>query len=381
MLTETHAPPMRFLMLNWRDPKNPLAGGAERVSAAYLAALVKRGHECFWFSFDFEGALPEETIDGIRIVRSGGVVTSTMAARRWIKRQAPFDLVIDQHHGLPWFAPWWAGARCVAYIHEVLGPIWSAFYPWPVSLMGRIQERWTHWIYRRTPFFTGCKETRRQLYHHGVKDVSIVNYGTDVRALDRLPKKRLEAPYRLIVVSRLAPNKRINHALELVVELLQRKLPVELTIVGDGDEERKLKKMVPDLNIFGRVRFAGRLSEADKNEELKNAHFIVHTSQREGWGLNVTEANAMGTPGAVYPVAGLTESTLNNETGIISEKETPASLADRIEQALINPDQYDAWRLTGRDRARRLHWDSILPRACDWFEAMARGETPILESE
>jgi len=30
---------MRFLMLNWRDPSNPKAGGAERVTEAYLAAL------------------------------------------------------------------------------------------------------------------------------------------------------------------------------------------------------------------------------------------------------------------------------------------------------------------------------------------------------
>ena len=41
------------------------------------------------------------------------------------------DLVIDQHHGIPWYAPWWCGTNCIAYIHEVLGPIWDAFYPWP----------------------------------------------------------------------------------------------------------------------------------------------------------------------------------------------------------------------------------------------------------
>ena len=36
---------MRFLMLNWRDPRNPLAGGAERVTHAYLCGLVERGSE------------------------------------------------------------------------------------------------------------------------------------------------------------------------------------------------------------------------------------------------------------------------------------------------------------------------------------------------
>jgi len=372
---------MRFLMLNWRDPENPLAGGAERVSQAYLADLARRGHECAWFAFDFPGAARETDIDGIRIVRGGGTGTAIAAARAWVRAQPKFDLVIDQHHGIPWFAPWWAGTRTVAYIHEVLGPIWSAFYPWPLSAIGRFQERWTHWLYRRVPFFTGCQETRRQLQRHGVRQVSIVNYGTDVVALPELPPKKLEPPYRLIVVSRLAPNKRIDHALDLVTELLQRGHNVELTVVGGGDEERRLKRLVSDLNIFGRVRFTGPLPEPEKNEELKRAHFIVHTSQREGWGLNITEANAMGTPGAVYPVAGLTESTLDNETGVISEKETPASLADRLEFAFKHHRDYEKWRRNGLERARRLHWDHILPRASDWFEAMARGENPVLESE
>ena len=48
--------PMRFLMLSWRDPKNPLAGGAERVSLAYLSALVQRGHEVCWFTHAYAGA-------------------------------------------------------------------------------------------------------------------------------------------------------------------------------------------------------------------------------------------------------------------------------------------------------------------------------------
>jgi hypothetical protein len=56
---------MRFLMLNWRDPKNPLSGGAERVTQAYLKALVERGHEVYWFTYAFPGAPAEEVIDGI----------------------------------------------------------------------------------------------------------------------------------------------------------------------------------------------------------------------------------------------------------------------------------------------------------------------------
>ena len=79
---------MRFLMLNWRDPMNPKSGGAERVSQAYLGALVERGHEVCWFANDFPGAEPAETVRGIKIVRGGGKGTSVMKAIRWYRRQA-----------------------------------------------------------------------------------------------------------------------------------------------------------------------------------------------------------------------------------------------------------------------------------------------------
>ena len=69
-------------MLNWRDPENPLSGGAERVSLGYLGALAKRGHEVFWFANDFPGAASETVLDGIKIQRGGVKGTSILAASR-----------------------------------------------------------------------------------------------------------------------------------------------------------------------------------------------------------------------------------------------------------------------------------------------------------
>jgi glycosyltransferase involved in cell wall biosynthesis len=362
---------MRFLMLNWRDPKNPLAGGAERVTQAYLVALAARGHEVFWFANDFPGAAREETIDGIKIIRGGGMGTSVLKAIKWYRRQKPFDLVIDQHHGIAWFAPWWCKTNCVAYIHEVLGPIWNSFYPWPFSMIGRWQERWTHWFYRRVPFFTASSFTREQLLKHGVRNVQIIPYGVHTRALPSLPDKPLVAPLRLIVVSRLAPNKRVDHAIRTLRCLLDLGVAAKLTVVGIGEEEIKLKKLADELHLQEHIEFTGLQSEAEKDKRLRESHFLLHTSQREGWGLNVIEANAMGTPTAVYPVAGLIESTLHDETGIVAEKETPESLATALVSVLQTPEKYNAWQLKAWERAKSFHWDKVLPEACEWLEAQA----------
>jgi glycosyltransferase involved in cell wall biosynthesis len=365
---------MRFLMLNWRDPKNPLSGGAERVTEGYLSALQKRGHQVYWFTNQFAGGPPEDAVNGIKIVRSGGRGQSVLRARSWYRRQAPFDLVMDQHHGIPWFAPWWSKTNCVAYVHEVLGPIWSAFYPWPVSMFGRWQERWIHWLYRKVPFWTGSESTKRALQRRGVADVTVIPYGINLRPLAELEPKTIEIPIRLIAVSRLAPNKRIDHAIEGTRVLNARGIAAQLTIVGGGEEEARLKQQAIAAGLAEKVVFTGLVSEKEKDTLLRRAHLLVHTSLREGWGLNVLEANAMGTPAVVYPVDGLVDAVIHDRTGIVTEAETPASVADGVAALLKSPEKYQPFRVNGCERTKAFHWDNVLPQACAWLEKMAAGK-------
>ena len=147
-----------------------------------------------------------------------------------------------------------------------------------------------------------------------------------------------------------------------------------MNVIGTGVHEPTLKNLIRELNLEGVVKLLGGLSEADKDSELRDAHFLLHTSIREGWGLNVIEANAMGTPGAVYPVDGLVESTLNNETGILSHAESPASLADAICDSIRRPGDYERWRRAAWLRAKTFHWHQVLPAAADWIESMARDQ-------
>lgn len=366
---------MRFLMLNWRDPSNPRSGGAERVSHGYLSYLAKQGHEVYWFAPLFAGALAEENLDDIRMVRAGSKLgPAILEARRWYRRQPRFDLVIDQHHGVPWFAPWWCHTHCVAYIHEVLGPIWDAFYRWPYNVIGRWQERWTHWLYRKVPFWTASAATKASLQASGVRNVTIIPYGVHTVALQELDDKPLVQPLRLAIVCRLAPNKRVRHAVRALKRLLDDGIPATLTVVGTGESEAAVRQVVADLQLTSAVVFTGQLPEASKDQVLREAHLLLHTSMREGWGLNVIEANAMGTPAVVYPVAGLVESTLHEQTGLVTANETPEALAASVKSLLASPDKYQLFRRNAWERAKTFHWDKVLPQAAAWLEQKARGE-------
>ena len=84
----------------------------------------------------------------------------------------------------------------------------------------------------------------------------------------------------------------------------------------------------------------------------------------------------MGTPAVVYPVAGLIESTLHDQTGLVTASETPESLATSIRTLLQAPDRYQLYRKQAWERAKTFHWDQVLPEACAWLENRAKAKRP-----
>jgi len=163
----------------------------------------------------------------------------------------------------------------------------------------------------------------------------------------------------------------VDHAIQALGLLLRRGIEAHLTVVGSGETENFLRAAADEAGIAGHVTFAGQLAEKEKDQCLQRAHFLVHTSIREGWGLNVIEANAMGTPAIVYPVGGLVDSTINGETGVITRQETPESVADSVAGLLENTDVYTRLRLKAWERSKAFQWKHVLPNACEWLEMQA----------
>src|SRR6185437_9546372 len=153
--------------------------------------------------------------------------------------------------------------------------------------------------------------------------------------------------------------------------LAGRNIPAQLKIVGDGQSKPGLEQLTKTLGLEDCVQFTGFLPEKEKNAALQQAHFLIHTSQREGWGLNVIEANAMGTPAAVYPVGGLVDSTVAGETGLVSAAETPESLADALCDIVKKPEVYTRYRVAAWERSKTFSWPVILPQVAAWLEALA----------
>ncbi len=62
---------MNILVFSWRDPKHPLAGGAEQVMHEHMKGWVEAGHRVTLFSSKVTGLPGRETFDGIEVIRRG----------------------------------------------------------------------------------------------------------------------------------------------------------------------------------------------------------------------------------------------------------------------------------------------------------------------
>jgi hypothetical protein len=97
---------MNILIYNWRDIKNPAAGGAEVVTHEIAQRLVLRGHMITLFTAAFSGCKEKETIDGVEIIRSGGRYTVYLKAPQFYRKHAgEYDVVVDEINTRPFMTP------------------------------------------------------------------------------------------------------------------------------------------------------------------------------------------------------------------------------------------------------------------------------------
>src|ERR1700682_6738956 len=88
--------PYRILLLNWRDPKHPKAGGAQTLTTNWAQAWQEAGATVTFFSNKFAGCEREASIGGVRVIRSGNPATQGLNARAFYRREGPFDLVVEE---------------------------------------------------------------------------------------------------------------------------------------------------------------------------------------------------------------------------------------------------------------------------------------------
>lgn len=205
-----------------------------------------------------------------------------------------------------------------------------------------------------------------QLVSHGVppERITVIHRGTDLRRfryVDRSDRDAQEA-LRLLMVGRIVEKKGHCYVFEALRQLLEESHRVHLTIVGEGDDYEKIRKLRDAMGLQDSVDFAGVTNQAGVRTHMERADVLLHCSVTgadgdcEGIPNVVVEASAMGLPILATRHGGLVELVQHEKNGLLVDERDVPAMIDSLRQLLLDRDS--RFRL-GRTGARMMErdWD------------------------
>ena len=362
---DLHFRKMRILVLSWRGPKHPLAGGAEQVMHEHMKGWVAAGHEVTLFRSSFKGGDENEVIDGVKIIRRGRQIFGVhiMAFFYYVlSRHEEYDLVMDQFHGIPFFTPLYVRGPKLAVVQEVAGRVWLKNelprpMNWIVGWIGYLGDPLLYFFYRRVNFMTGSQSAKDDLVKVGINKerVTVVPHGVIVNALVKTPAK--EKINTVMFLGAVTKDKGIEDVFE-VFRRLNASGEYQFWVVGKASEAyiKEMQGIEKEMNKSS-FQYWGFVSQRNKFELLARAHVMINPSILEGFGLVNIEASAMGTPVVAYKSRGLIDSVKDEESGVFCKENSPQEIVNEVEKLLGDSARYQKLSKDAVGWSKNFTWE------------------------
>jgi glycosyltransferase involved in cell wall biosynthesis len=369
---------MKLLALNWNDLRNPYAGGAEVHLEELLRRLVARGHEVTLFCSGWKGCLPEEMVEGVRVIRRGNRYSFNLIAPRHLRalvRRESFDILIEDINKIPFYTPWYLNMRTLVVIPHLFATTVFQEINFILGSYIYLAEQPLVRVYRGRKFNVISESTAEDIQQRGVpqKDISIIHCGIDRTVYSHDPSvSKYEQP-TILYLGRIKKYKSIQHVIEALARIKPQLPNVRLMVVGAGDYLPQLKSLAVSLGVGDDVEFPGFVSQQEKVERMRRSHVNVLPSLKEGWGLTNIESNSVGTAVVAADSPGLRDSVNNGQSGFLYPYGDVDALAEKL-LAILTDDALREWlQQGGLEWAERFNWD----RAAVKFEQLLH---EVLES-
>lgn len=348
-------------------------GGAERWYRNLAERLVEEGHSVSYLTLrQWDRGETLDMDERVRVVPVGprmGLYTAS--GRRRIAPPLLFGLGVFAHllrHGrrydvvhtasFPYFSLLAAAAarrrgsfRLVSDWHEV----WSESY-WR-EYLGRLGGPIGYGVQllcARLPQDAFCFSElhARRLREEGLRGEVTVLRGEYRGSLRAAEVQRAENV--VVFAGRMIPEKGAPAGVAGVAAATRRIAGLRGAFYGAGPEHEKVLQEIARLGMTGRIAAPGFVASEQIESALRTALCVLLPSRREGYGMVVVEAAALGTPAIV--VAGednaATELIEEGVNGFVASDGAPESIAAAIERV----------HAAGLDLRRST---------ADWFEANA----------
>jgi glycosyltransferase involved in cell wall biosynthesis len=155
--------------------------------------------------------------------------------------------------------------------------------------------------------------------------------------LDATPKAATGRPIEILSVGRLVAFKGFEYLIEACEQLRQRSIQFQCEIIGDGPLRETLQKQIAELRLGERVTLAGALPQDCVLEKLRACDIFALASTTDDNGASdifptvILEAMASARPVISTTLAGIPESVVNKETGLLIPAGESGLFADALE--------------------------------------------------
>ncbi len=352
---------MRVLMASHGYP--PTVSGVTLVVQKVARGLVANGHEVMVITATERDDPYTDVDEGVRLKR-----VHAYANPYWPEGPVPHMTREEMDETIADFAPdvlhihdaALLGLRVVGAGHRARLPVLGSVYYVPEFVThyigaGVVDDMieslgWTYsvWLYDRCDHVVFGTQAHRKLFvDQGLKPpTSIITNGIDTshyhnnghRDADLERRYQLPQGQRLLFVSRLARDKRIDVLLETMVIVRQRCPNTHLILVGKGPDRERLQGLVEAHGLQAAVHFLGFVPEEDLPAIYRAADLFVMASTCEVQSLPTLEALATGLPVVAADAVALPEIVLDGVDGYLVPPLNARAMADAVCRILNDPD-------------------------------------------
>ncbi len=350
---------MRICAVNWQDIENPLAGGAETHLHEILERLAGWGHEVVLLCGGWAECPPRVERNGVELHRVGTRQSFPFRVRRYWERTLKsrgFDVLFEDINKVPLYTTRWGARRVVAVVPHLFGS--AAFQELNPVLATAVwlSERPLAWMYRGVPFQAISESTADDLVARGIARDKVVVIPPGVSFDHYTPDASARAPRpSFAYLGRLKKYKGVDLVIRAFAAMAHPDAVLE--IAGAGDYRPSLEALVHSLDLVGRVRFLGFVSETEKLGLLRRSWAVALASPKEGWGLTNVEAEACGTPVVASDSPGIRESVRQGETGFLTPHGDVKAMAAAMRRIAESPALVSEMGRRARTFAETFTWD------------------------
>jgi phosphatidylinositol alpha-mannosyltransferase len=182
-------------------------------------------------------------------------------------------------------------------------------------------------------------------------------------------------PLRILFIGQAVERKGLPVLLR-AFEALREHIPATLTLVGACAAE-----IAPMLLDDRGVRALGKVSEEQKNQELRRADVLCAPSLRgESFGMVLTEAFAASTPVVASDIPGYRDVARDGLDSLLVAPGDALLLAEALRTLALDPTRRARMASAARERAERFSWAHVAEEVLDVYEqaiAVGRPATPM----